>query len=81
MTKKRKPKMSDEQRSEKMRGVAQMLLCPHRWGAAQNVRVVDPAGKRKTYDGARRTCELCGTHRVDREDGTSSLISADGLSG
>ena len=66
--------------SANMKHVANVLMCPHQWGASRNVRVVDPDGKAKPYDGKHRVCSLCCTNRVDREDGTSSMYPASGLS-
>lgn len=62
---------------EDMKAIAAMLVCPHRWGAERNVRVID---KGKPRDGQQSTCEVCGTHRVKWGDGTACLVPADGLS-
>lgn len=53
-----------------MKWIATMLMCPHKWGVPKKVRVVDPDGVKKPYDGTHYVCEICGTNRVQREDGS-----------
>lgn len=77
MSKKRK--MSEQERSENMRHVAAVLMCPHRWGETKDVRVVSPDGKKKPFDGKLSVCAICGTNRVDHH-GISSMYPPQGLS-
>ena len=80
MTRKAKPKLSGEERTKNMKHVFNVLVCPHSWGDKRAVRVVDPDGAHAPFDGMLSVCAVCGTKRVDRGDGTSSMFPSDGLS-
>ena len=63
---------------EKFAVIAMALACPHSWGSARNVRVMEPDGSHR--DGRQSTCTRCGIHRVIRPDGSGVMLPADGLS-
>lgn len=73
MTKKKKPKLTDAERSKNARFVVNALICPHKWSEPKKQRVRHSDSKRKPYEANVSECASCGTVRVDRGDGHSAL--------